>query len=152
MINWQQRYSIPQAAIDELMAHPTVSVSHAMSEASVQQQIRLDASRRGVRLFRNNVGACKDDTGRLIRYGLANDSAQVNARIKSSDLIGITPIIITPEHIGMTMGVFTSIEVKKTGWTYRGTDREEAQLRWLILVSGMGGIGRFSTGEGMYGS
>lgn len=145
-LDWVNRYNIPQAAIDELTIQPLMPDAPYKSEAAAQQQIRLEASKQGIRLFRNNNGACKDDTGRLIRYGLANDSAQVNSQVKSSDLIGVTPIVIGPEHAGMTMGIFTSIEVKRPGWKYRGTDREEAQLRWLILVNGMGGIGKFMTG------
>ena len=119
-----------------------------ISETATQQAIRLEASRQGVRLFRNNNGACKDETGRLIRYGLGNDSAQVNRALKSSDLIGITPILVTPEHVGMTHGIFTSIEVKREGWKYTGTSREVAQGAWIDLIISLGGKGQFSTGPG----
>ena len=122
------------------------------SEAAVQQEIRLAASRHGVRLFRNNVGACKDDKGRMIRYGLANDSAQVNSQIKSSDLIGITPTVITQDHIGTTLGVFTSIECKRAGWRYTGSGREQAQMAWIQLIISLGGVGRFMTDAGEWGA
>ncbi len=122
-----------------------------MSETAVQQRIRLAACRQGARLFRNNNGACKDENGRMVRYGLGNDSAQVNARLKSSDLIGITPVTVTPGMIGATHGIFTSIEVKRPGWTWRGTDREEAQARWLTLIISLGGIGRFMSGAEEWG-
>ena len=79
------------------------------NEAVIQSQVRLAAAQRGITLWRNQSGACYDETGRLIRYGLANDSAQLNRRMKSSDLIGITPILVEPYHVGRALGVFTAI-------------------------------------------
>jgi len=119
----------------------------AYTEAMVQQKIRLQWSEKGGRIWRNNVGAATDDNDRHIRYGLANDSARLNRKLKSSDLIGILPMVITQEMVGRTAGIFTSIEVKKSGWRYKGTDRERAQLAWLRLILGLGGISGFSTGE-----
>lgn len=116
------------------------------NEAAAQQEIRLEASRLGQRLWRNNNGACKDENGRLIRYGLANDSAKLNKHIKSSDLIGITPFKITPDMVGRTLAVFTSIEVKAKGWHFTGTEREFAQKAWIDLVASMGGVAGFATG------
>ena len=112
-------------------------------EAKVQQTLRLEAAKRGIRLWRNNNGACKDITGRMVRFGLANDSKKVNARIKSSDLIGITPIKVSQTDVGHTFGIFTSLEVKKSNWEYTDTTREKAQLAWLELVATMGGIAKF---------
>jgi hypothetical protein len=134
---WAARWGIPAAAIADLRASITQQPpgKARTSEAAAQQAIRLDATRQGNRLWRNNLGACVDERGNMVRYGLANDSKQLNDRIKSSDLIGITGA-----------GVFTSIEVKPPGWKYRGTKRERAQLAWLELVIAMGGIGRFMTG------
>jgi len=80
----------------------------------------------------------------MVRYGLGNDSAQVNSRLKSSDLIGITPVSVN----GNPVGVFTSYEIKKPGWRYTGTPREVAQLRWLELVVSLGGIGKFISDVG----
>lgn len=118
-----------------------------LSEAAVQAQVRLAASDRGGRLWRNNLGVATDlRTGRVIRYGLANESARVNQRMKSSDLIGITPIMITQDMVGQIVGVFTAIECKREGWTYQGTPTEVAQKRFIDLVGGLGGLARFSTG------
>lgn len=117
-------------------------------ETPRQQLIRLEAPKHGAILWRNNNGACVDKNGRHIRYGLANDSMQLNAEIKSSDLIGITQRVITPDMIGQTVGVFTSIEVKREGWVYKGTEREEAQNKWLLMVQSWGGIAGFATGPG----
>lgn len=128
-----------------------------MNEIELQRIVQLEASRLGMRLWRNNVGAtracehinnCAHATGRPIRYGLANESAAVNRQMKSSDLIGIIPRIITPEMIGQTVAVFTSIEVKRPGWVYRGEPREKAQAAWIALVQSLGGIGKFVNGEG----
>lgn len=123
------------------------------SEAAAQQQILLAASRRGVRLWRNNNGACMDADGRQIRYGLANTSAKMSKAIKSSDLIGITPHVVRPEDVGKTMGVFTSVECKRPGWVYAPNGREAAQQAWLDVVSGLGGIATFATcPEDVWGS
>jgi hypothetical protein len=123
-------------------------VQQMRSEAAVQQEIRLESARRGWRLWRNNNGACMDQQGRLIRYGLGNDSAKMNAEIKSSDLIGITPVVITQEMVGQTVGVFTSIEVKREGWRYTGKGRELAQKRWIDLVVSLGGRWGFAACKG----
>lgn len=119
-----------------------------MSEAAVGVQVRLEASRLGIRLWRNNVGAGYMQDGSFIRWGLCNDSAAVNAKIKSADLIGIRPVLITPEMVGRTIGQFVSREVKAADWRWRGTDRERAQLAWAELVNSLGGDAAFTTGPG----
>ena len=117
-----------------------------MLEIELQKLIQLEASKQGIRLWRNNIGATYDQTGRFIRYGLANESAAVNHNLKSGDLIGITPRIIGPEDVGQTLGQFTSIEVKKPGWVYTGTARERAQQAWIDLILRLGGIAKFMNG------
>ena len=79
------------------------------TEHDIQNKIVLSVQKAGSTMFRNNVGyAQKTDpnTGKSywIRFGLCEGS---------SDLIGITPVKITPGMIGKTVGVFTAIEVKK---------------------------------------
>lgn len=117
------------------------------NEAVVQQQVRLAMARMGAQMWRNNVGACTDESGRVIRYGLCNDSAQMNAQIKSSDLIGGTPLVIQPHHVGMTVAILTAIECKRPGWHLTAGDkRGQAQKRFIDLVQGIGGFGGFATG------
>lgn len=150
LTQWAVRHGVSAEALAELTGIVTdpQSAPTGQSEAAVQQLVRLEASRLGMRLFRNNVGACKDDTGRVIRYGLCNDSAQMNKAVKSSDLIGIRPVIITPDMVGHTIGQFVAREVKRPGWSYRGTDREVAQQAFGQLVLKLGGDFKFCTGEG----
>jgi hypothetical protein len=83
------------------------------------------------------VGAAVDARGNHVRFGLANDSKEMNDRIKSSDLIGIG-----------RDGRFIAREVKAPGWRYTGTDREQAQLKFIELIIGMGGDACFVTEEG----
>jgi len=136
---WQMRHGVTDAAMQELysMVHPTTTNSAPHSESHIQSLIRLEAPRHGAMLLRNNSGACKDETGRLIRFGLGNDSERVNQAFKSSDLIGITPV--------GDVGVFTAVEVKKPGWTGPTNDRERAQAAFLLHVQRLGGIGIFAT-------
>jgi len=118
------------------------------SEAWAQSAIRLEASRKGLYLFRNNVGALEDRSGRLVRYGLANDTKQMNETLKSGDLIGWRPVLIQPQHVGHTVAQFISREVKAPGWQYTGAARESAQLAWANLVNSRGGDAAFATGPG----
>ena len=112
------------------------------SEAWAQSALRIEASRKGVKLFRNNVGALADKTGRFVRYGLANDSAAQNEILKSGDLIGLRPTLIA----GHVYGIFVSREMKSPGWQYTGTEREVAQLNWINLINSCGGDAAFATG------
>ena len=148
---WAQRWAVsPEAMfeLDKILIQditPIVPGLPTYSEQDVQQSIRLQSSRSGARLWRNNVGAVTTEDNRHIRFGLANESSKMNKRIKSSDLIGITPVNITADHIGKTLGVFTSIEVKRPGWKYTGTEREEAQRAWLNLIINLHGFATFAT-------
>jgi hypothetical protein len=116
-------------------------------ESTTQKKIRLAYAHAGVTLWRNNVGACFDERGNFIRYGLANETKQMNDHIKSSDLIGIKPVVITQEMVGQTIGQFIAIETKRSGWVYKGKEREVAQLRFINLVKGLGGEAGFCTGD-----
>ncbi len=152
IFEWANAWGISQAAVADLLAildpaRPAlVPAGGAESEAAVQAELQIEAPRRGGSLWRNNNGACVDDTGRQVRYGLANTSAKINAHFKSSDLIGITPV----EHAGRIFGVFTAVEVKEPGWKgpRPGNDREQAQNNFLKTVRAMGGIGMFAQSKG----
>ena len=113
------------------------------SEDAVQGEVRLKVSQQGNRVWRNNVGVMLDRRGVPVRYGLANESKKQNEKTKSSDLIGIRQVLITPDMVGQTFGQFMALEVKKEGWVYSGTPREEAQLNFISIVCSLGGYGMF---------
>lgn len=152
---WAMRHHVSVEALDELRlgvlsalppdAPPTAASG---SEEHAKSLVRLEAAQKGVRLFRNNVGALEDKDGRLIRFGLANDSKAANDVLKSHDLIGWRRVLITPAHVGRTIAQFLSREIKRPGWTYTGQGREEAQLTWGNLVNSEGGDAAFTTGPG----
>lgn len=151
---WAQTWGVSVWALKDLrrvfgLSLPTFNFrSIAISEAANSNAIRVEASLKGMRLFRNNVGAGTMDNGNFVRFGLANDSSVLNKAIKSADLIGIRPIMITPLHVGQVIGQFVSREVKAQDWRYTGTEREVAQLRWAEIITGMGGDAMFATGTG----
>lgn len=151
---WAQRHNIPPEAIEELRAQfglvPDVlgGPLTGESETAIQNRIRLEASSKGLRIWRNNVGVLMDERGIPVRFGLANDSKQMNENIKSSDLIGIRPVLITPAMVGSIIGQFVAREVKRSDWKYTGSKRELAQLRFLELVVSLGGDGAFCNDEG----
>lgn len=147
--DWQKQWNIPDAAIRDLMkrlgAHEVPQrCPDGDMEQDVQQRVRLEASSKGHVLWRNNSGV----TERHVRYGLCNDSPKVNRRLKSSDLVGIESRIVTPQMVGRRVGIFLAREMKKPGWCFQGkgtrkNEEEMAQLRWLMIVYGMGGNAAF---------
>lgn len=151
LLEWQRKHGITAEALADLVTMVGLDVPRSTEdtpEARVQDEARLLASKMGWRLFRNNVGVLKDERGVPVRYGICNDSPAMNKRIKSSDLIGIRPVVITPDMVGSTIGQFVAREIKRTGWKYKGTEHEEAQLAFGTLVIGLGGDFKFWNGEG----
>jgi hypothetical protein len=97
-----------------------------MTESDTQSLIRQQVGNGPVRLFRNNVGATKDASGRLIRFGLAKGSA---------DLIGWVSREVLPEDVGNKIAQFVSIEVKSKS----GKPRPD-QIAWKDAVNNAGGL------------
>lgn len=87
-----------------------------MIEGDLMREIQIAASRKGARLFRNNVGVGRVSNDKKIRFGLFKGS---------SDLIGWTKD-----------GKFLAVEVK----TEKGI-LTKAQQRFLLAVIKAGGIG-----------
>ena len=147
---WAHRHGVSPAALHELQLElgldydETLGASAAVSEAGVMSRVRLAHNQSGGRCWRNNVGVLSDDAGRPVRFGLANDSPQINRALKSSDLIGLKPVVVTHDMIGSTVGVFWARECKRPGWRYTGTDREVAQLAFINLVLKLGGDAAFT--------
>ena len=122
-----------------------MTVRGKLSETSVLVQVRLEASRQGIITFRNNSGVLKNERGVPIRFGLSNESAAVNKMCKSSDLIGIKPVVVTQAMVGTTVGVFWAREIKEPLWKYTGGEREQAQKRFIDLINQHGGDAAFAT-------
>lgn len=154
MHQWAVDWGYPAHAIHDLLTRLGMGFEpiqklgmDGWSEAAVQNRVRLDAAKQGTISWRNNSGAWHDpETGSFVRYGLANDTAQLNKVVKSSDLIGIKPELITPQHVGHTLGVFWARECKPVGWRYTGVGREPAQQKFGQIVIAKGGDFSFTTG------
>lgn len=149
---WIKRHNIPQQAVDELrmmlIANHLTVPRKGVSESAVQSAVRLEAAENNVWFTRNNVGVLKNDKGVPVRYGLCNSSPQENKVCKSSDLIGIKPLLITPDMIGSTVGQFIARETKRVDWQWSGNEHEQAQLNFLNLVVSLGGDAAFCNGVG----
>lgn len=126
-----------------------------MSESRVSHEYVRRHATRGLRLWRNNRGALPDKRGVPVRYGLANDSKDQGEKLKSGDYIGWTQVLITPDMVGESVAVFTSIEFKAPDWkppaegpTHRNGRLTEyghylGQKRWADLVNAEGGRAGF---------
>lgn len=154
--DWAIKWHVPLDCLQDLQRTlglqcppvPEVAPARGKSEAFATSMMLLEASRKGVRLWRNNVGALQDKTGRVVRYGLANESAKLNEVLKSSDYIGWRTMRITPQHVGMAIGQAVLREVKAPGWNYTGQGREPAQKAFLDMGAAAGCDAAFCTGEG----
>ena len=114
-------------------------------ESTIQQEIQIQASHHNCILLRNNSGALLDKDGRLVRFGVGNISKQHQDRIKSSDLLGFTKMVITPDMVGKTVAIFTAVEVKKEAWSPdKKFDKHETAQRnfidWILANGGMAGF------------
>ncbi|WP_445505039.1 hypothetical protein [Microvirga sp. G4-2] len=102
--------------------------------------ILLRASEMGARLFRQNTGMAW--VGKVIRNGhqvVVTEARPFHAGlcVGSSDIIGITPVLVTPDMVGKTVGVFTAYEAK-TGKLQATAD----QKRFIEMVRKLGGIAK----------
>lgn len=119
-------------------------------EADITNPLRVAASRLGARLFRQNtglgwVGRIVSKTDRTVTLA---DPRPLHAGlcVGSSDVIGWTPVTVTPDMVGQTLAVFTAIEVKT-----KGVAVTKEQRAFVEAVASAGGIGAvaFSTEEGL---
>lgn len=127
----------------------------ATPEQLSSQKVRLRASEMGLTLFRNNTGAFSDETGRLVRFGLGNESKRLQESCRFGDYIGFYEMQITKEMVGKTVAVFANIEVKPEGKIpttlkraqKHETSREAGQLRAIKLIRNKGGMAWFASCE-----
>lgn len=102
-----------------------------MKENEIQQGIRLRLSEMRAGLYlRYNVGTFLTMDGRPVKIGEPG----------VSDLIGITPHVVTEEDVGRTIGVFTALETKRVKDT-TAKERKESQGNFLRRVNELGGLG-----------
>lgn len=108
-----------------------------MSETATLQEIRLALGREPtVRLFRNQVGALKDITGRTVHFGMHKGS---------SDLIGLRIVTVTPDMIGQRLAIFAAIEVKAPGGKHPVTEDQERFIEFIRKAGGLAGVARNPT-------
>lgn len=117
------------------------------SESNIQSRTRLAGVAKRWRLWRNQRGAGKLESGNYVRFGLANDSKQIGDMLKSGDLIGWRPVIITADMVGKCIAQFVSVECKAEDWRPPPLDTKDldaaAQYRWAELVNREGGYAVF---------
>ena len=106
------------------------------TEKDIEKRIIISVQSAGSTVFKNNVGSAEKtdpNTGKKywVRFGLCEGS---------SDLIGITPVSITPDMVGEKIGVFTAIEVKKDVTKSYNKHRMETQQRFIDFVNNNGGF------------
>lgn len=126
------------------------------SEHEIQQRILLKCGNGDARLWRNNVGsgwagkATRVTPGnlRLVLSELRPGDVVVrNGRplhaglcLGSSDLIGYSPLLVGPEHVGQQLAVFAAVEVKSA--TGRPSTEQRAFLDHVRNAGGRAGIAR----------
>jgi hypothetical protein len=156
---WAARNQVSTTALMELLelladndhSPEAADPDKLASEARQQSIVRLEAPKHGVWLTRNNVGVLPNpDTGRPVRYGLANESKAQNQVVKSADLIGFRKRVILPTDVGTVIAQFVSRECKAEGWKFKGTARELAQQRWRDFININGGDAAFASGPGSF--
>lgn len=99
----------------------------AKYENDLTDDLMLEASRRGGRLWRNNCGTAFHRDGSAVQYGVANPGG--------SDMIGFTVVEITADMVGRQVAVFTVVEAKSPG-----KKPFKAQQDFLDMVERKGGI------------
>lgn len=115
-----------------------------MAEKNLLNGLLLSATKLGSRLFRNNTGLgwtgkkvadyVDSENGRTITLTGARP-LRAGLVKGSSDLIGWTPITITPDMVGKTVAIFTSIEAKT-----KGVRLSRTQIKFIDAVRNSGGI------------
>lgn len=159
---WASRWPQAAAEFEWMMAvdEPAPGAKTG-PEARAQQEIRMAIAKAGGLAWRNNVGATPAKrfytcahcgfTGAVssqpVRYGICNDSPKLNAVMKSSDLVGVVPITITPDMVGSTVGQAGFWECKRPGWQFNPNDAHSlAQANFISLVQRYGARAMFTTG------
>lgn len=127
----------------------------AKQETDIVNKIMQDVSPRGARLFRNVRGLfyAKESVQALIAAIRTGDAQKIVNAVKmlrqlmaglqangSSDLIGFTPVKITESMVGLTMAIFTAVEVKTADGRVDPDQRDF--VNFIQMSGGYAGIAR----------
>lgn len=104
------------------------------SESLIKQEILAALNSGPTRLFNNPVGMFFTRHGTPVKCGLMEGS---------SDLIGWTTVTIKPEHVGLKVSIFLSVEVKVESHKTK-KDHLQRQQNWINAVNRAGGIAGFA--------
>lgn len=109
-----------------------------MKETNIVREILKAITGIGARAFRQNTGMGWAGQATRINHDtvVVKHARPLHAGLckGSSDIIGWTPVEITPDMVGQRVAVFTAIEVKKSS---RATQQ---QIRFINAVNAAGGI------------
>lgn len=155
---WASDWGVSPLALQDLrlrfmgLRAPEGGPTPGMSEAAVSSRFVRDVAydRPNFMFFRNNVGAMQDANGRVVRYGLANESVKQNRVLKSADHIGWESHAVTMADVGQVIARFTCVETKAQNWAMpvHPDPRTAAQLNWAALVNNAGGRAYIYNGRG----
>lgn len=114
------------------------------SERRIQNEIRNALAGRGL-FFRANVGRAwtGDEIERLTGGRVLIHNARpfdTGLPPGFSDLFGLAPVKIGPQHVDRTLGLFAAIEVKSP--TGRARTRQQAFLDAIEREGGLSGLAR----------
>lgn len=104
------------------------------SETKIRKQIQVALSKNGYTMWRNNTGSLLNSKGVPVKFGLC---------VGSSDLIGLSQVVITKNMVGKTLAVFTAIEIKAEN--SKGATIE--QQRFIQHILNNGGIAGIATSD-----
>ena len=116
-----------------------------MSEIDIMRAMQVAASQAGNRLFRNNtaVGWVGQLAGRPAGGTVVLKNARVlhaGLCVGSSDLIGWTRVLITPEMVGQVKAIFNATEAKSA--IGRPTPEQIQFINAVRASGGLAGIAR----------
>lgn len=127
-----------------------MSEENKIIESRLYPKILIRASEMGSRLFRNQVGTGYH--GREVIWAtqtrhitLSPGDVVIRGARRfhcgmcsgSSDLIGITPVVLPPSEKPRTVGIFTACEVKTTARSNLGS----GQANFIHAINSLGGMG-----------
>lgn len=128
------------------------------NEAPVQANTRMEASRIGARLFRNNRGMfyAVDPVKKLVAAvikGAISVARELSGKMRicragleadgASDLVGDYPVTITQEMVGMQLAVAFYVEVKEPDWKKPSGEHELTQANFINQANARGAIAFF---------